>query len=63
MTAYRFLVVDGDGHRIGSLESDRLDWQPEEVFELDGLRLRLVEILPEVSTMVAYNAVFVAEPV
>jgi len=30
------------------------------VFDVDGLTWRIVEVLPAVSTMVAYNAVWVA---
>ncbi|HVV58678.1 MAG TPA: hypothetical protein VHC45_09965 [Gaiellaceae bacterium] len=65
MAVYRFLVVDQDGHRLGRFESDRLDWAPGDVFRLDEVdgELRLVEVLPDVSTMVEHNAVWVAQPV
>ncbi len=63
MAVYRFLVVDQDGHRLGRFESDRLDWAPGDVFRLDDDELRLVEVLPDVSTMVEHNAVWVSEPV
>jgi hypothetical protein len=61
---YRFLVVDQDGHRLGRFESDRLDWAPGDAFQLEEVgELRLVEVLPDVSTMVDHNAVWVSEPV
>jgi hypothetical protein len=65
MAVYRFLVVDQDGHRLGRFESDRLDWAAGDVFRLDDEvgDLRLVEVLPDVSTMVDHNAVWVSEPV
>jgi hypothetical protein len=59
---FRYLVIDGDGRRVGRFESGRLDWTPGDVFSLDADRLRIVEILPEVSTMTTYNAVWVAAP-
>lgn len=64
MAVYRFLVVDRDGHRLGRFESDRLDWAPGDVFSVDEVDgdLRLVEVLPDVSTMVDHNAVWVAQP-
>jgi hypothetical protein len=63
MAVYRFLVVDQDGHRLGRFESDRLDWAPGDVFDLEDGEFRLVQVLPDVSTMVEHNAVWVAEPV
>jgi Lhr-like helicase len=57
------MVIDPDGQCIGRFESDRPDWRPGDVFELEGRSWRIVEILPEVSTMVTYNAVWVAAPV
>ena len=56
------MVIDADGQRIGRFESSKLDWKPGDVFGLDGHSWRIVEILPEVSTMVVYNAVWVAAP-
>ena len=58
----RYMVIDADGQRIGRFESDRPDWKPGDVFDLDERSWRIVEILPEVSTMVTYNAVWVAAP-
>jgi len=58
----RYLVIDADGQRIGRFESSELEWKAGDVFDLDGRSWRIVEILPEVSTMVAYNAVWVAAP-
>jgi hypothetical protein len=62
MVRYRFLVIDEDGRRVGRFETDDLDWRAGDTFTLDQQILRIVEILPEVSTMVAYNAVWVAAP-
>ena len=56
------MVIDADGQRIGRFESSELAWKPGDVFDLDGRSWRILEILPEVSTMVAYNAVWVAAP-
>ena len=63
MPRLRFLLIDGDGQRVGRFESQRFDWKASDVFELDGTRWRIDEILPEVSTMVTYNAVWVLTPV
>jgi Lhr-like helicase len=62
LPSLRYLVIDADGQRIGRFESSKLEWKPGDVFDLDGHSWRIVEILPEVSTMVAYNAVWVAAP-
>jgi hypothetical protein len=59
---FRYMVIDADGHRIGRFESSEFEWKPGDVFDLDDHSWRIVEILPEVSTMVAYNAVWVAAP-
>jgi hypothetical protein len=56
------MVIDEDGQRIGRFESSEFEWKLGDVFDLDDRRWRIVEILPEVSTMVAYNAVWVAAP-
>jgi hypothetical protein len=58
----RFMVIDADGQRIGRYESSEFEWKPGDVFELDERSWQIVEILPEVSTMVAYNAVWTAAP-
>lgn len=58
----RYMVIDADGQRIGRFESSEPVWNPGDVFELDDRTWRIIEILPEVSTMVAYNAVWVAAP-
>ena len=63
MAVFRFLVVNEDGRRVGRYETSQPDWRPGDVFDVDGLTLRIVEVLPEVSTMVAYNAVWIAAPV
>jgi hypothetical protein len=60
MAVFRFMVIDEDGHRIGRFESDDPVWRAGDTFALDEQTLRIVEILPEVSTMTAYNAVWVA---
>ena len=62
MAVFRFLVVDEDGRRVGRYETGQPDWRAGDVFDVDGLTWRIVEVLPEVSTMVAYNAVWVAVP-
>jgi len=59
---FRYMVIDPDGQRIGRFESSELEWRPGDVFTFDDREWRIVEILPEVSTMVAYNAVWVAAP-
>lgn len=56
------MIVDEDGQRIGRFDTSDTDWRPGDVFEIDEHPWRIVEILPEVSTMVAYNAVWVAAP-
>jgi hypothetical protein len=48
--------------RIGRFESSQLEWKPG-YFVLEERSWRIIEILPEVSTMVAYNAVWVAAPI
>jgi len=56
------MVVDEDGQRIGRFETEDPNWRAGDTFALDEQTWRLVEVLPEVSTMVAYNAVWVATP-
>jgi len=63
MPVLRFMIIDTDGRRIGRFESSRLEWKPGDIFDLEERSWRIVEILPEVSTMVAYNAVWVAAPI
>lgn len=63
MARFRFMVIDEDGGRIGRFESGDPNWRAGDIFTLDEQRLRIVEVLPEVSTMVAYNAVWVVTPV
>lgn len=62
MPALRFMVIDEDGRRVGRFETSDANWRTGDVFALDEQMWRIVEILPEVSTMVAYNAVWVAAP-
>jgi hypothetical protein len=62
MPLFRFMVIDEDGKRLGRFETTDPNWGAGDVFALDDQMWRLVEILPEVSTMVAYNAVWVAAP-
>jgi hypothetical protein len=59
---FRFTVIDEDGHRVGRFETADPHWRAGDVFALDEQMWRIVEILPEVSTMVTYNAVWVAAP-
>lgn len=65
MAVFRFMVIDEDGRRVGRFESDDPSWRTGDTFTLDGNdeQMRIVEVLPEVSTMVSYNAVWVAVPV
>lgn len=56
------MVIDEDGRRVGRFESDDPNWLAGDTFTLDEQVFRIVEVLPEVSTMVAYNAVWVATP-
>jgi hypothetical protein len=62
MVRFRFMVIDEDGQRIGRFESGDPNWRAGDTFPLDEQLLRILEVLPEVSTMVAYNAVWVATP-
>ena len=62
MARFRFMVIDEDGQRIGRFESGDPNWRAGDTFTLDEQLLRILEILPEVSTMVAYNAVWVVTP-
>ena len=62
MTVLRFMVIDEDGQRVGRFETDDPTWRAGDVFDLDEQTWRIVEVLPEVSTMVAYNAVWIAAP-
>ena len=62
MAIFRFMVIDEDGQRVGRFENDDPNWRAGDVFALEEQTLRIVEILPEVSTMVAYNAVWIAAP-
>jgi hypothetical protein len=57
------MVIDEDGQRVGRFESGDPNWRAGDTFTLDEQVLRIVEVLPEVSTMVAYNAVWVVTPV
>jgi hypothetical protein len=58
----RFMVIDEDGQRVGRFETDDPSWRAGDVFALDEKMWLIVEVLPEVSTMVGYNAVWVAAP-
>jgi hypothetical protein len=60
MALFRFMVIDEEGRRVGRFESDDPSWGAGDTFPFDEQMLRIVEILPEVSTMAAYNAVWVA---
>ncbi|MGZ4409567.1 MAG: hypothetical protein ACXVY6_12355 [Gaiellaceae bacterium] len=62
MAVFRFMVIDEDGQRVGRFETGDANWRAGDVFALDEQMWRIVEIRPEVSTMVAYNAVWVAAP-
>ena len=62
MAQFRFMIIDEDGQRLGRFESGDPNWGAGDTFALDEQMMRIVEILPEVSTMVAYNAVWVVTP-
>jgi hypothetical protein len=62
MTVFRFMVIDEDGRRVGRFETGDPNWRAGDTFSIDDQTWRIVEVLPEVSTMVAYNAVWVAAP-
>jgi hypothetical protein len=62
MVRFRFMVIDEDGQRVGRFDSDDANWRAGDTFTLDEQTFRIVEVLPEVSTMVAYNAVWVVTP-
>lgn len=62
MALFRFMVIDEDGQRVGRFETSEADWNAGDLFALEDRVWRLVEILPEVSTMVTYNAVWLAAP-
>jgi len=62
MTLFRFMVIDEDGRRVGRFETGEPAWRAGDEFTLEETKWRIVEVLPEVSTMVAYNAVWVATP-
>jgi hypothetical protein len=49
------MVIDEDGQRIGRFESGDPNWRAGDTFTLGEQLLRILEILPEVSTMVAYK--------
>ena len=59
---FRFMVINEDGQRVGRFETDDANWRAGDIFALDEQIWRVVEILPEVSTMIGYNAVWVAAP-
>jgi len=59
---FRYMIIDADGQRVGRFDSSEVGWKAGDVFELEGCEWRIVEILPEVSTMVTYNEVWVAAP-
>jgi hypothetical protein len=56
------MVIDEDGQRLGRFESENPSWRAGDTFTLKDQMLRIVEILPEVSTIVTYNAVWIAAP-
>ncbi len=62
MPVYRYMLVDRDGHRIGRYETSQIEWPPGSTFEYEGQRFEIIEILPEVSTAVAYLGVWVVAP-
>jgi hypothetical protein len=56
------MVIDEDGRRVGRFESEDPGWRAGDAFTLEERMWRILEVLPEVSTMVAYNAVWIAAP-
>jgi hypothetical protein len=62
MMLLRYLIIDEDGRRVGRFDTSEIAWKCGDIFQLEDRSWRIVEILPEVSTMVVYNAVWVATP-
>lgn len=63
MPRYRYMLIDTDGVRIGRFETDVTTWRPGDTFDFEERVWRILEMLPEVSTAVAYLGVWVVEPV
>jgi len=62
LPVFRYLLIDTDGSRIGRFETSRLEWVAGDTFEYGEQLWRIVEMLPEVSTAVAYLGVWVVAP-
>jgi hypothetical protein len=62
LALFRFMVIDEDGQRLGRFETGHPQWRAGNTFAFQDKAWRIVEVLPEVSTMIAYNAVWVAAP-
>jgi hypothetical protein len=57
------MLIDADGTRIGRFESELIDWKVGDTFDFDEAQWQIVEMLPEVSTAVAYVGVWIVAPV
>ena len=57
------MLIDRDGVRIGRYDSERVEWAVGDEISYDGRTWRIVELLPEVSTMVSYVGVWVIDEV
>lgn len=56
------MLIDEDGTRIGRFETELVQWRVGDTFEFEGAPWRIVEMLPEVSTAVAYLGVWIIAP-
>lgn len=57
-----YMLIDTDGQRIGRYETSRLQWAVGDTFEFEEQPWVIVEMLPEVSTAVAYHGLWVVAP-
>lgn len=62
MPRFRYMLIDEDGTRIGRFETELVQWRVGDTFEFEGAPWRIVEMLPEVSTAVAYLGVWIIAP-
>ena len=56
------MLIDTDGQRIGRFETSQLQWAVGDTFEFDEQPWLIVEMLPEVSTAVAYHGLWIVAP-
>lgn len=55
------MLIDRDGARIGRFETSQVEWRIGDCLDLEDRQWRILEMLPEVSTAVAYLGVWVVE--